>query len=91
MTDDAPPTDRTAPAFPDDETLAEGDVGDLARQLGLADDELERIIATLGRLPADDVARQRYGVLKEHPAGAGRADGRVRTGAGRVGNAVLCR
>jgi len=38
--------------FPDDELLSDGQARPLARELGLTDDELDRIIATLGRVPS---------------------------------------
>ena len=40
------------PTFPPDELLDEERARPLARDLGLTDDELDRIVATLGRLPS---------------------------------------
>jgi phosphoribosylformylglycinamidine synthase subunit PurL len=39
-------------AFPSDELLDEDRARPLARELGLTDDELDRIVATLGRIPS---------------------------------------
>lgn len=44
-------TPRTKPVFPPGEGLDPGIVRRLAGDLGLADDEYERIVATLGRVP----------------------------------------
>ncbi|MBW3664918.1 MAG: phosphoribosylformylglycinamidine synthase subunit PurL [Actinobacteria bacterium] len=42
----------TAPAFPDDEQLDEPRARELATELGLASDEFDAIVTTLGRLPS---------------------------------------
>ncbi|MBW3561221.1 MAG: phosphoribosylformylglycinamidine synthase subunit PurL [Actinobacteria bacterium] len=54
-----PPTLETAhgvpgeaPAFPPGESLVDDDGRRLARELGLADDEYDRIVETLGRVPS---------------------------------------
>ena len=52
MTGDAAVVDAFAGVFPDDELLDEERARPLARELGLADDELDSIVATLGRMPS---------------------------------------
>ncbi|HEX9888160.1 MAG TPA: phosphoribosylformylglycinamidine synthase subunit PurL [Nitriliruptorales bacterium] len=42
----------SAPTFPVDEALSPQRAGELARELGLEDDEFDRIVETLGRIPS---------------------------------------
>jgi phosphoribosylformylglycinamidine synthase subunit PurL len=52
VTLDRPLVDRTPAGFPADERLDEERARPLARELGLTDEELDRIVATLGRMPS---------------------------------------
>jgi len=52
VTLDRSTADRALPDLPEDERLDEERARPLARELGLTDDELDRIVETLGRMPS---------------------------------------